>query len=123
MDTGAKGIVDFGAVKPVREESLPADEKLISGQPIQITENIYADTRGRFFTGYWSSAPGKWRINCAGDEEFCHLLEGVVELADEAGNISRFVAGDRFVIPEGFVGTWETVEACRKLYVICAVGD
>ncbi|WP_414028394.1 cupin domain-containing protein, partial [Escherichia coli] len=25
---------------------------------------------------------------------------------------------DRFVIPAGFQGTWEVLEACRKVYVI-----
>lgn len=28
------------------------------------------------------------------------------------------VAGDQFVIPAGFRGTWETIETCRKIYVI-----
>ena len=26
-------------------------------------------------------------------------------------------AGDRFVIPAGFRGTWEVLETCRKIYV------
>ncbi|MCJ9428900.1 cupin domain-containing protein [Kordiimonas sp. A6E486] len=114
--------MDFAGVKPEREESLPADDKLISGQPVQLTENVYEDKKGSFFTGFWSSAPGKWRVNYAGEEEFCHLLEGLVELADDEGNVSRFKAGDRFVISEGFSGTWETIEPSKKLYVISVVG-
>jgi uncharacterized cupin superfamily protein len=27
-------------------------------------------------------------------------------------------AGDTFVIPAGFVGTWEVLEDCRKIYAI-----
>lgn len=115
-------IMSFDSVTPEREESLPDDSKLISGTPLQITENFYEDANGRFFTGFWSSAPGKWHVNYDGEEEFCQLLEGEVELTGEDGTVSRFRPGDRFVIPAGFRGTWETVEPCKKHYVISIVG-
>ena len=34
------------------------------------------------------------------------------------GNGKTVRAGDRFVIQAGFSGTWEVLEACRKVYVI-----
>lgn len=111
-------IIDFKDIHPVREESLPAAEKLISGTPHQITENVYESRNERVFTGFWSSEVGKWRVNYDGEEEFCHLLEGEIELVGNDGSVKRFSAGDRFVVPEGFSGTWETIKACRKLYVI-----
>jgi uncharacterized protein len=49
--------------------------------------------------------------------EYCEILEGVSVIRDEAGNDKVLRAGDRFVIPSGFKGTWEVVEPCRKIYV------
>ena len=39
-------------------------------------------------------------------------------IRDQDGNAKTVRAGDRFVIPSGFSGTWEVLEACRKVYVI-----
>lgn len=116
-----QSIVSFDSVSPQREESMPEGAKLIAGAPLQITENIYEDATGKFFTGFWSSAAGKWHVNYDGEEEFCHILEGEIELTSDAGDVQRFKAGDRFVVPAGFTGTWETIEPCKKLYVISLV--
>ena len=35
-----------------------------------------------------------------------------------AGKAETFKAGDSFVIPGGFAGTWETVQPVKKLYAI-----
>ena len=52
------------------------------------------------------------------EHEVCVLLAGRVRLIHEAGSSVEFAVGDAFVIPAGFVGEWETLEAARKLYVI-----
>lgn len=104
------------------EKSLPEKEKIISGNPVQQTENYYSGKNENFFVGHWDSEPGKWTIDCTGDEEYCHLLKGRVCITDQSGNSQTFEAGDEFIIPEGFKGTWETIEACRKLYVIASIG-
>jgi len=117
----APSIVSFDSATPEREESMPEGDKLISGTPLQLTENVYEGASGKFFTGFWSSAPGKWHVNYEGEEEFCHILEGEIELTSDAGEVQRFSAGDRFVVPAGFKGTWETIEPCKKLYVIALV--
>lgn len=39
-------------------------------------------------------------------------------LRDAEGNAKTLRAGDRFVIPAGFSGTWEVLEPCRKIYVV-----
>ena len=114
----AKGVLNLADCNADIEEGPVAPEKLLAGTPKQKTENCFTSADGRFFTGYWSSTPGKWRVDYTGEEEFCHLLEGEVVLTDEGGAESRFVAGDRFTIAEGFKGSWETVKPCRKLYVI-----
>lgn len=91
--------------------------KLLSGAPEQAVENHFSTPDGRFHAGYWSSTAGKWRVSY-GESEFCQLLEGEVELVDAQGRAERFVAGEAFVIPAGFAGTWESLGRVRKLYVI-----
>jgi uncharacterized cupin superfamily protein len=109
-------IVSFAS--PVEaEHSSPDPAKLVSGRPVHTTRNHYADPAQQFFSGVWASTEGKWRIQYA-EHEFCSLLEGHVRLEGDDGSVAEFHAGDNFVIPAGFSGTWETVAACRKLYVI-----
>ena len=46
------------------------------------------------------------------------MLEGEAVIHDEQGGRLHLKPGDQFVIPAGFVGQWETLTPCRKLYVI-----
>jgi uncharacterized cupin superfamily protein len=46
------------------------------------------------------------------------MLEGKSILTSEAGAVLTLVAGDEFVVPRGFVGTWEVVETTTKRFVI-----
>ena len=41
-----------------------------------------------------------------------------MRLTDSAGKVEEYEAGNAFVIPKGFRGVWETVEAVKKFYVI-----
>ena len=105
-----------GAVAPETAAIDPA--KVLSGEPLATTENIFVNAAGNFFSGVWSSSAGKWRVSY-GEDEFCILLSGRAVLTDAEGVTSTFSAGDAFVIPAGFEGTWETLEPLRKLYAIC----
>lgn len=100
-------------VKP--EVSKP--NNVVSGDPQQSLVNYYADSGEKFFAGIWEPTPGKWRVSYS-EHEFCHILAGKLVLADEQGGSVTFAAGDAFVIPAGFTGTWETIEPVRKLYAI-----
>jgi uncharacterized cupin superfamily protein len=99
------------------EHSAPDPARVLGGRPVLTTHNHYADPAQQFFSGVWSSTEGKWRVSYA-EHEFCSLLEGRVRLVSDDGSVSEFAAGDSFVIPAGFSGTWETLATCRKLYVI-----
>ena len=99
------------------EEYFLDAEKLISGNPRQSVWNHYTDPTGKYFSGFWESEVGKWHINYT-EEETCYLLGGVSVVTDEAGNATVLRAGDSFVIPKGFKGTWEVLEPSRKLYAI-----
>ena len=45
------------------------------------------------------------------EHEICLLLAGKVRLTDQYGHVDTYGMGDGFVIPMGFEGTWETLEA------------
>jgi uncharacterized protein len=99
------------------EEYFLSADKLIMGNPKQIAWQQYADDSGKLFAGAWQSEVGKWRVSYT-EEEYCQILEGVSVITDSAGNAVTVRRGDRFVIPRGFVGTWEVIEPTKKLYVI-----
>ena len=102
-------------VKP--EEYYLDKEKLISGNPLQTLWMHYTDQSEQFFSGIWRSEPGKWRIHYT-EEEYCCISVGVSVVTDEAGNSTSLKAGDEFIIPKGFVGTWEVIETTTKRFVI-----
>ena len=94
-----------------------APDHLISGDVRHKVRNYYDDSSKQYRAGIWQSTAGKWHA-FSGRNEFCHMLAGRVRLSDRAGNSKIFVAGDSFVIPPEFDGTWEVLEDARKLYVI-----
>jgi uncharacterized protein len=109
-------IVSFD--KPVEPRgSQPDADRLVSGAPQLTAWNHFSDPTQQFFAGVWTATRGSWRIQYS-ENEFCHLLAGRVALTDGSGQRWEFGAGASFVVPAGFVGTWEVIEDCRKLYAI-----
>jgi len=117
MSKTAADIVDFATARSEDATWRPDPAKVLNGDPLQTARNFYSDPTGQFSAGIWEAVVGAWRVNYT-EEEFCHLLSGTVELADETGDTRRFEAGASFVIPAGFAGTWANVTPARKLYVI-----
>lgn len=110
-------LIKFDETSAAGEEyHLPA-EKLLEGNPKQTVWMHYTDVTGKFSSGVWLSEPGKWRISYT-EEEFCHILEGRSVVTETGGRSVTVVAGERFVIPRGFVGTWEVVDRTKKQFVI-----
>jgi uncharacterized cupin superfamily protein len=99
------------------ELSTPAPDRLIEGSPEQRVLNSFTDPTGQFFAGRWSSTRGKWRVRYT-ENELCVLMAGRVVLTADDGAAYSFGAGDAFVIPAGFSGTWEVVVDCTKIYAI-----
>lgn len=120
MTTSIADIVQLGATHVEPERYSPDPARVLRGAPAQEARNDYEGAGGRLNVGEWRCEPGAWRVAYDADEyEFCQLLDGRVRLVDEAGGAVEFASGDAFVIPAGFRGVWETIEACRKHYVIC----
>nr|WP_045838076.1 cupin domain-containing protein [Hyphomicrobium sp. 99] len=100
---------------PAPEVYRPAAERIVSGDPVQSAQNLFQSPDGRFNSGIWSSEPGTWRVVFS-ESEFCHLLEGVIIVRGDDGSEATFRAGDAFLTPAGFTGTWEIVETAKKFY-------
>ena len=45
-------------------------------------------------------------------------MSGLPKESEGRAAVREVVAGDEFVIPGGFEGTWEVTERTRKIYVI-----
>ena len=60
---------------------------------------------------------GKWRVRYT-ENELCVMTAGRVIIESDGGTRESFAAGDAFVVPAGFSGTWEVVEDCTKIYGI-----
>lgn len=110
-------IVDFASSTTPAEHYRPAKEKILKGDPEQNVRNHYSSPCGQFSSGVWEGAVGQWTVNYT-EHEYCEILQGVSVLRDKDGSARTVRAGDRFVIPAGFSGTWEVLEPCRKVYVI-----
>ncbi|KSQ05497.1 cupin domain-containing protein [Pseudomonas aeruginosa] len=110
-------IVDFAQANSAPEHYSPAPENILKGDPKQSVRNHYGSPCGQFNAGIWEGAVGQWTVNYT-EHEYCEIIQGVSVLRDRHGNAKTVRAGDRFVIPAGFQGTWEVLEACRKVYVI-----
>jgi uncharacterized cupin superfamily protein len=99
------------------EQSAPAADRLLSGNPQQTIANYFTDPSNQFFVGKWTSTPGKWRVRYT-EHEFCLITYGQALIRGDDGTVHSFGAGDAFVVPAGFSGTWEVVSDCTKIYVI-----
>ena len=97
--------------------SRPPPDRLIAGTPELEVRNFFTDTTQQFFAGRWSASRGKWRVRYT-ENELCVMTAGRVIIESTSGERRVFGAGDAFVIPAGFTGTWEVVEDCSKIYAI-----
>jgi uncharacterized protein len=117
-------VIDFAKNQVEVEHGTVAQDKILAGvaghavKEISMqTHNHYTDPTEQFFAGIWHSSVGAKSVNYT-EEEVCVILEGRVRLTDLDGNAKEFGAGSTFVLPACFKGTWETLEAVKKIYVI-----
>jgi uncharacterized protein len=99
------------------EVSSPGADRLLAGNPKHSLSNYFTDSSGQFFAGRWSSTPGTWRVRYT-ENELCVIVEGKIVLTGDDGAVNSFGAGDAFVVPSGFSGTWQVVVDCTKIYAI-----
>jgi len=110
-------LVFFDRHDPEFDASPTPADRCLSGQPVQRTWNHFTSPDGKFFAGIWEAEPGHWRIAYT-EQEYCRILSGHSVIHDASGQSQHLRAGDDFVIPAGFEGSWEVVETTRKIYAI-----
>ncbi|MDQ0473455.1 cupin domain-containing protein [Labrys wisconsinensis] len=96
----------------------PTEAERISGDPAFRTWLQDTSFDGKVKTGIWEATPGLTHAIKDGVYEYCLILDGVVEIAEEGGETRTYRKGDSFVFKPGFRGTWRTVETVRKMFVV-----
>lgn len=102
--------------------SEPAPDRLVAGKPVTRVSNYFSDSTQQFFAGRWAATHGTWRVRYT-ETELCVMTTGKVVIESDAGQRNTFVAGDAFVVPAGFSGTWQVLEDCSKIYAIFEVSS
>ena len=98
----------------------PRPDRLVKGNPKRLTYSLY--THPNMNCGIWQCEVGAWNIVFAENkQEFFIILEGVVRLHDEKSGYVEIKAGEAGVIPPGFKGVFEVLEAVRKYYVLVEI--
>ena len=108
--------VGDAAISDFEEYRIAADRR-VTGDPLQRAAIQYSGADGQFVAGIWESEPGCWRVSYT-EEEYCRILLGRCVLTSIDGVSVTVKAGDEFVVPRGFEGTWEVLEYTRKRFVI-----
>ncbi|QLG87372.1 DUF861 domain-containing protein [Chitinibacter bivalviorum] len=97
----------------------PRPDRLVSGNPNRTTWTHYTSNDQMLSCGIWACKVGSWNIRFASDkEEFFCVISGKVRLVDEQEQGVIVSAGEAAVIPAGFVGRFEVLEAVRKYFVV-----
>lgn len=112
-----KTLTAFAESPAPAEFDRPRPDRLVSGNPLRTTWNHYENAG--LSAGTWACETGSWRIAFpAGKEEFFHVISGRIRITDDAGTGREFGPGEACMIPGGFTGLFEVVEAVTKHYVI-----
>ncbi|MEX0706703.1 MAG: cupin domain-containing protein [Woeseia sp.] len=67
----------------------------------------------------WEAGPAKLIVDTPFTyDEFVVVLDGTLVLSDNEGNSTTYTKGEMFMVPKGFVGTWDMTEKYRELIVV-----
>lgn len=66
----------------------------------------------------WKSFPGLLDLTGYPFDQAVFVLQGSVTLRPEQGEIQEYKAGDIFMFPKGYNGTWEMTEEYKELIVV-----
>ena len=102
---------------PAPALATPAPPELVAGAPTFQTwvQDVSFDKKVR--SGIWGATPGVTLCLKPTTFEYCYIIEGAVEIAEDGGTATVFRAGDSFGLKPGFAGTWRTIETLKKFYV------
>ena len=110
----------YSNLAPAKIEQYSPPETLVRGNPKQFVETFYQDKTAKFRSAIWEGEPGAYRLSFPENKhEFFYLLSGRVKIhSDSDGSITEISAGEACVLPGGFEGVFEIIEAARKHAVV-----
>ena len=108
-------------LETMKKESLDSippfpKEELLSGEQENWTKVMY---HGEVVVALYESTPALIAVNKPFPyDEFVTVLEGEVILTHIDGSKQTFKAGDSFLVPKGFLGTWDMTQHFREMVVV-----
>lgn len=107
----------FSRQTPAASYDHPRADRLLRGNPLRTTFEHFLSANGKLSGGIWHCEPGAWNIAFAADKyEFFCVIEGRIRITASNGEANEFGPGEACVIPAGFTGSFEVLEAVRKHY-------
>jgi uncharacterized cupin superfamily protein len=95
----------------------PRPERVIDGNPTNLSWDMEETPDGKVSSGVWEVAPGAWHV-VKDQWEFMTIISGHSELTEDGGKTLVLRAGDAAVMRPGFRGVWRVIETTRKFWVI-----
>lgn len=97
------------------KEMVPPGQKSFGGEFKTVTG--YQSKDKKFVVAIWESGPGVLQTDSYPNDEYVLVLEGDLAITNKSGKKEEFKAGDSFVIPKGWAGTWDMKTKFRKQFV------
>ena len=111
--------IRFSDLQPSSSQTYPDEKMRVKGNPRRSTTEYFANAGHGVRSGLWSSEVGAYRIAFPMTKhEVFHVLSGQVQVLADGGAAVSFGPGQTGVLPAGFHGIFEIVEAASKLYVV-----
>ena len=105
-------VVSFQDPLPQPHRYRPQADRILSGDPAQAAINLFRSADGRFNSGIWEAKPGNGALSSRRASSAISLR---VSLSSQA-TTARSALSELAMLSAGFTGTWEIVEAAKKLY-------
>lgn len=111
--------IDFSALSPARIVKFSPPETLVKGNPEQAMRLFFESAEHGLRSGIWEGDLGAYRLDFApGKHEFFYVTQGRVRVTPDQGEPSEYGAGDACLLPGGFSGVFEILEAAQKHFVV-----
>lgn len=125
---GHDGAVPFQVIKGRGEltpvfEGYSVPEGVVEGQPVERIYYHLENEKLAVNAGYWEAEPGVIRYEGFPWNEFCMILEGELQVAEDGKPPLTLRAGDAFFITKDFRGTWTLPVPVRKYFVEALAED
>lgn len=112
--------VDENALSTARPDVLASDAHMtiVGKQGAHVTDAvIFRSLDGRFLVDVAEYEPVTLKLVDWPVDELMYLLQGQVAITDQAGNSRTYGAGDSFLMPRGFNGSWHQSVSVKKIAV------